>query len=124
MTDQSLPGLEHVRLEDSYFLGIVARGRCLSLRVLLALLPGHPAYTCPLPGDFHCYREGDILLGGFGLIDWKPGRRGNVLIDPDGTIDLGSIHLVGSGSAYVAVTEWFEMRFKASSLTVELDPSL
>jgi len=36
---------DRMHLEDSYFLGMVADGTRLRLRVLFAVLPGHPSYA-------------------------------------------------------------------------------
>ncbi|MFD3838265.1 hypothetical protein ACFWWC_18675 [Streptomyces sp. NPDC058642] len=47
----SFPGFEKVCLEDSYVLDITVQPAVLLLKLDLLLLPGHPQYRAPLPGE-------------------------------------------------------------------------
>lgn len=121
MSRLGLETFEHIHLDDSFFLGLMAVGTGLRLRVLFALEPGHRLYAPPQPGEQHCYREGDVLIAGFRPTQWRPGRRPSILIDPDGTLDLGSISVEIRGEGYWIGTEWFDVAFAAESVTAVVD---
>jgi hypothetical protein len=120
MTAATVPGLESIYLEDSYFLGVVAFENGLRLRALFALTADHPAYTSPTPGEQHCYRNGEIRVEGLRLNDWKPGRP-SLLTDPGGAVDFGRIDVSREGVGYRVDTEWFDMKFEADTVTAVLD---
>jgi hypothetical protein len=117
----ALPPLEQICLEDSYLLGILAKGGELRLRVEFALAGDHPRYTPPLPGEQHCYCEGDIVISGIEISRWQAGRAPNILIGPDASIDLGGIAMTTDGAGYRIETEWFEMSFRADAVDILLD---
>ena len=115
-----LPEFQGAYLEDSYFLGIVAEGCDLRLKLLFALKADHPAYAQPKAGEQHCYREGSILIRRPADIEMQPGRA-TVLKDPDGSLDFGSIELYRQGpSSFRVVTEWFETTLVSEQVTLEL----
>lgn len=116
-----LPGLEHLCLEDSYFLGMVAMGSELSLRGLFALTMDYPKYAPPKPGEQHCYREGSIVISGLKITKWQAGAHPTILIGPDTRLDFGSIAIGADDHGYWAETEWFEMSFRAYAVTTVLD---
>jgi len=112
--------LNGLYLEDSYFLGLVVSGATLRLRGLFALTKGHKAYTPPILGEQHCYREGEIALTGAQVTAWTAGRP-SLLTDPDGSMDLGSISFGEHEGGYQISAEWFDMRCRAESVVVTLD---
>lgn len=120
----SQPVPDTLYLEDSYFLGMLTQGPRLCFRVLFAVLPGHPAYKPPLPGEQHCYREGEIRFDSIETID-LPSRTvqlspNAVTIDLDRTLDLGSIEVFREGQYVRIVTDWFDLRIKAAASEVVL----
>jgi hypothetical protein len=122
MTDQ-LAALDDLYLEGSFLLGMIADGRQLRFCILFALTSDHPAHRPP-PQEQHCYRRGEIVADGVTILAQRPGPRPNILIDPDGTFDFGSIELYGRDANYLFVSEWIELEFLAESVTVELDRSV
>ena len=111
--------LDHLYLEDSYFLGLTVSRNSLRLRALFALTLDHPAYAPPVGGEAHCYREGDIVIEGLQAVAFNKGSP--VLhTDPDGTVDLGSIEVSQQGDLYRVTTECFDLQFRAKALSVTL----
>lgn len=56
----SISGFQHTLLEDSWVLHINADDSTARLELDLVLLPGHPEYTPPIPGEQYCYLGGTI----------------------------------------------------------------
>jgi len=112
-------------LEDSYFLGMLARRSKLCFRVLFAVLPGHPAYAPPLPGEQHCYREGEIRFDSIEMIDLPNGvvqlPPHAITIDLNHTPDFGSIEVFAEEEYFRVVTEWFDLRLKATLPEIVLE---
>ena len=120
MDTKYLPDFQGAYLEDSYFLGMVAEGRDLRLKLLFALTVEHPAYTKPKAGEQHCYREGSILILRPTDIQMQP-RSPTVIEDPDGSLDFGSIELYRQGlNRLRVVTEWFDTALAMEQVTLEL----
>lgn len=111
--------LDHLYLEDSYFLGLIASGNCLRLHAVFALTLDHPRYSAPEAGERHCYREGDIVIEGLETVAFKKGSP-VLLTDPDGTLDLGYIEFSQQGDIYRVTTEWFDLQFRATAVSVTL----
>lgn len=121
METEYLPEFQGAYLEDSYFLGVVAEGCDLRMKMLFALTVDHPAYASPKAGEQHCYREGSILFRRPTVIETQPGSRPTILQDPDGSLDFGSVALHRQGaSRFRVVTEWFETTLATEQVTLEL----
>jgi len=120
MTDQ-LAALDHLYLEDSYLLGMMADGGQLRFRILFALTGDHPSYRPPLPQEQHCYSRGDIIADGVTILSQRSGTRPHIISDPDGTFDFGSVEFRGMDGGYFFASEWLELEFKAVSVRVELE---
>lgn len=120
METEYLPEFQGTYLEDSYFLGLVAEGRDLRLKMLFALTVDHPAYAPPKPGEQHCYREGSILISRPKIVEWQAGRPA-VHSDPDGTFDLGFFELhLHAPSRFRFVTQWFDATVETPQVSVDL----
>jgi hypothetical protein len=120
MNTEYLSEFQGAYLEDSYFLGMVADGCDLRLKLLFALTVDHPAYAHPDAGEQHCYREGSITIRRPCEIEIRP-KTPLVLKDPDGSLDFGSIELYCQGpNKYRVVTEWFETTFSTEQIVVEV----
>jgi hypothetical protein len=121
METEYLPEFQGAYLEDSYFLGMVAEGCDLRLKMLLALAVDHPSYEPPKEGEQHCYREGSIFVQRPTAIDVKPTIKPTILTDPDGLLDLGSLELYQQGPNRLhVVTEWFEATLATDRVSLEL----
>ncbi len=121
MTDR-LTAFDHLYLEDSYLLGMMAEGRQLRFRILFALTGEHPSYRPPLPQEQHCYRRGDVIADGVTILSQRGGALPYISSDPDGTFDFGSVEFRGIDGGYVFASEWLELEFKATSVSVALEP--
>lgn len=120
MDNEYLPEFEGTYLEDSYFLGVVAAGNDLRLKLLFALTIDHADYSTPKQGEQHCYREGSIVIQHPSIIEWHAGKP-TLMRDLDGTLDFGSIALYHSGpKRYRFVTEWFDATVETERVAVEL----
>lgn len=107
-------------LEDSYFLGIMAEGCDLRIKMLLALAAHHPDYAEPLEGEQHCYRSGSILFERPVNIELRA-KRPAILKDPNGTLDFGGFEMHRTNAnQYLVETEWFEARLEAERVKVHL----
>jgi hypothetical protein len=123
MDEVYLPEFAGTYLEDSYFLGLIAEGGNLRLKLLFALTTDHADYAPPKPGEQHCYREGSIVLEQPSIVDWRPGKP-VVTRDPDGTFDFGSIELYRRGpSRFRFVTEWFDATMETDDMSLQLSRS-
>jgi hypothetical protein len=120
MSNSCVSGLEHLYLEDSYFLGITAEGANLRLKVLFALTGDHPRHEAPLPSEQHCYRQGSIIVEGDAIREWI-GKATHLGRDADRQIDFGSIEVFGKNRDVRIETEMFILRLNTGALTVELD---
>ena len=122
MENEYMPEFGGANLEDSYFLGIIAEGGDLRLRVLFALTTDHPDYAPPLPGEAHCYREGSSVRKQPSIVEWLPGKP-NVARDLDGTFDFGSIGLHWlTPSRFQISTEWFDATVEVAHMHLDLSP--
>jgi len=119
MATQSDP-MQGVYLEDSYVLGIAVSGRQLRLSVLFALTDEHPAYTSPIPGEQHCYREGEIRWDQVQIVSSRGRSSFFITADPDGTFDLGSVGYTCSDGVHHVATDWFNVQFTARDMVVAL----
>ena len=77
-------------LEDSWVLDVVARPGTLTVALDVVLLPEHPDYEAPLPGESYCYRRGELGFEGVSRLNWigqglPPAR------DASGEFDYGGV---------------------------------
>ena len=120
MESEYLPEFGGAYLEDSYFLGVVAEGGDLRLKVLFALTTDHPNYAAPATGEAHCYCEGSIALEKPSIIKWLPDKP-NVTRDQDGTLDFGSIELHRlTPNQFRIVTGWFDATVEVTHIRLDL----
>jgi hypothetical protein len=116
-----LAEFEGAYLEDSYLIGIVAEGRNLRLKMLLALTADHAAYAPPVPGEAHCFREGSILIERPKVIEWHPGKP-MLSRDAEDTLDLGSLEIYRRGPTLFRFrTDWFDATVDAPQVSLIVD---
>src|SRR6266511_1230258 len=71
MMDYSqIDGLNLFYFEDSWVLDVVARPGLLTIDLDAVLLPAHPEYVAPSPGEQYCYRRGELRLEGVADLQW------------------------------------------------------
>ena len=106
----SLPGFEHVYLEDSYVLAILASLAYLRFDMDVVLCPGHPAYSAPRDGEQYCYRNGRLEFEGIQSVEWIE-LRIRPSIDASGDVDFGNIDLFTHESGRFELTgDWGSVR--------------
>jgi hypothetical protein len=116
-----LVDFEGAYLEDSYLMGIVAEGKNLRLKMLLALTSDHAAYARPLPGEARCFREGSILIERPKVVEWHPGRP-MLSQDAEDTLDFGSVEISRCGPTLFRFrTEWFDTTVDAPQVSLIVD---
>ena len=67
----ALGGFKGVALEDSYALDIEAHPGTLVLRLDLLLLPGHPAWELPKPGERACFKTATLSFSKVRSLHWE-----------------------------------------------------
>ena len=85
-----IPG---VMWDDTFVLGWRVEQDRLVFDVEISLHAGHPSYLPPRPGEWACYRRGQLIFNGArdvqGLRSMSDVRP---TIDPDGSADYETIH--------------------------------
>ncbi|WP_392957442.1 hypothetical protein [Streptomyces sp. LN245] len=120
----NFPGFESVYLEDSYVLDITVHPAVLSLQLDLLLLPGHPEYGAPSPGDRACFRRATIVFSPVCDLHWTGQSVGRPAIDASGTLDFGSVGcLTRDQDNYELQGDWGTILLRSSSPSLSIDPS-
>jgi hypothetical protein len=120
----NFPGFESVCLEDSYVLDITVHPTVLSLQLDLLLLPGHPQYGAPLPGDRACFRKATIVFSSVRDLHWTGQSVVKPAIDASGTLDFGSVDsLTRHEDNYKLLGDWGTILLKSSTPSLSIDPS-
>jgi hypothetical protein len=82
--------LADVYLEDSWVLEVSPSAHGIAFHLDVVLVPGHPSYEAPRPGEQYCYRTAWLDLASDQVIELElSGRRPTT--DPDGSGDYGNI---------------------------------
>jgi hypothetical protein len=88
----NLSEFDHVMLDDTFVLEWCVSPAEVVFHVLAHLRPEHPQASSPAPGDWACYRPANIVFPNVaecsGLL---PKSEVASTIDPDGSIDYGTI---------------------------------
>lgn len=102
---RDFPGFKFFYLEDSFVLSITVSD-CVLFYVDAVLLRGHPNYTSPKPGEFHCYSKQIITFASVKRKQWLT----ELMIpreDLDGSIDYGNIDsFFERDGVYLLEGEW------------------
>jgi hypothetical protein len=115
-----MPGLEHIYLEDSYVLDIVARSGWVTFVLDLVLTPGHPSYRPPQPSEQHCYRRAELAFEGVRTLLWRHSQLPPAR-DATGETDLGSIDsFVEVDGRYLLEGDWGSMEVQAAGPRIKL----
>ncbi|MFE2297653.1 hypothetical protein ACFXAW_05595 [Streptomyces sp. NPDC059445] len=120
----TFPGFESVHLEDSYVLDITVHPSVLRLQLDLLLLPGHPEYGTPLPGDRACFRRATIVFSPVRDLRWTGQDVGRPAMDASGTLDFGSVDsLTRDQDNYELQGDWGTILLRSSPPSLSIDPS-
>lgn len=99
-----LAGLELVLLEESWVLDVAPSESQIAFRIEAVLLPGHPAFTGPKPGQQYCYRSGWLIVASSEAVSVAlSGSR--PAVDASGTTDLGNIDVFAEISSDLWILE-------------------
>jgi len=122
MDYSQIDGLNLFYFEDSWVLDVVARPGLLTIDLDAVLLPAHPEYVAPSPGEQYCYRRGELRLEGVADLQWigqglPPAR------DATGEFDYGGIDsfTLGDGS-YRISGNFGDIVARAKSVRMQLLP--
>src|SRR5215216_6693912 len=98
-----IDGLRLYYLEDSWVLDVVARPGILVIDLDAVLLPEHPDYEAPLPGESYCYRRGELRFEGVADLHWS-GQGLPPARDASGDFDYGGIDSLTFGDGAYRVS--------------------
>jgi hypothetical protein len=87
---EKLPGLDHVRLEDSFVIDFVEERSRIAFVLQIMLLPGHALYAQPMFGVRACYGHGILEIREVREVRWRA-RVLRAFADKDGRVDYGNI---------------------------------
>ena len=85
-----IAGFEHLYLEDSYVLDLVARPGRFTVTAEIVLTAEHPDYRPPGVDEQYCFRRGHIEFASVRRLTWS-GQGAPPAIDASGTVDYGTI---------------------------------
>lgn len=88
---ETLAGLEHLYLEDSWGLGVYQSATALTFDLEAVITEEHPYWRPPKPGEQYTYRRIALLFPGVRSIQWLS-RGGPPATDASGEQDWGDIH--------------------------------
>ncbi|MQA02185.1 MAG: hypothetical protein GEV07_05475 [Streptosporangiales bacterium] len=112
--------LDGAALGDSWVLDIDVRPGEVVFELDLVLLPGHPAYEPPEPGEEYCYRRASLRFGGLREVTWRLGDS-PPWEDPEDELDYGNIDTLRTdGEVYELDGDWGAMRLVADPPLVDL----
>jgi hypothetical protein len=86
----TIPGFEHVLIEESWLLSVEADDTSARMEVDLVLLPGHPDHTPSKPGEQYCHVGGTISFTSADAVVLDLSGRPPA-VGADGTLHLDNI---------------------------------
>jgi hypothetical protein len=120
----SFPGFENVCLEDSYVLSITVQPAVLLLKLDLLLLPGHPHYRAPLPGERACFQQATVTFSSVRDLHWTGQGVITPAVDASGTVDFGSVDsLTRDDTTYQLLGDWGEINLQSDTPSLSIDPT-
>jgi hypothetical protein len=107
---ETIPGLEHLYLEDSWVLGVFESRASLSFDLEAVLTEQHPQWHPPKPGEPYAYRRVSLTFPTMRTIEWL--HRGRApATDAAGEQDWGNIDsFVVENDVYELEGDWGHMR--------------
>ncbi|WP_432130473.1 hypothetical protein [Streptomyces tendae] len=120
----SLPGFENVSLEDSYVLDIAVHPGVLTISLDLLLLPRHPRYRAPLPGERACFRLATVVFASVRSLYWTGQSVVKAATDASGSVDYGSVDaLIMLEDGYKILGDWGEIIVQSEAPSMSIDPA-
>jgi hypothetical protein len=114
------PGFEHLVLEESYILEIVASPGRLVVRLDAVLTREHSEYTPPPPSERECFRVATIEFFGVSSLWWSEQGRPPA-IDATGGIDYGTVDSFDRrGDTYSVDGDFGRIKVEARAVGVTL----
>lgn len=102
MTPSTEP-LFGVIIEDCYVLGWKLSHSDFRIDLELSLHPGNPHFSKPQKGEWACYKPGHFLLMNCQIIEANSMSDFPINIDPDGSLDYGSLDSAAISGGYIEV---------------------
>ncbi|MYS72000.1 hypothetical protein GTY88_16460 [Streptomyces sp. SID5926] len=120
----SLPEFKNVSLEDSYVLDIAVHPGLLTLKLDLLLLPRHPRYRAPLPGERACFRPATVVFSSVRALHWTGQSVVKAAIDASGSADYGSVDalITLDKDSYKILGDWGEIIVQSEAPSMSIDP--
>ncbi|MFE1292762.1 hypothetical protein [Streptomyces sp. NPDC058751] len=120
----SFPGFENAYLEDSYVLDVAVHPGILTLQLDLLLLPSHPEWRHPLPGERACFRPATIVFPRVRDVRWTGQGVVKPAIGASGTLDFGSVDsLTRDADNYMLLGDWGKILLKSDMPFLSIDGS-
>lgn len=110
-------------VQDTWVDKIRVTAHTLSFDVEFSLLPSHPLYADPLPGEWTCYRRGRLAVEGFGALSWKAGPHPiHAEAGADGRQDFDAFDsILVDGTSLTFYGAWGAIVTDGGSLVVHID---
>jgi hypothetical protein len=107
---ETIPGLEHLYLEDSWVLGVFESTAGLSFDLEVVLTEQHPQWHPARPDEVHAYRRVSLTFPSVRTIEWL--QRGSApATDATGEQDWGHIDwFVVDNDVYELEGDWGHVR--------------
>ena len=111
-----------VMVQDCWVLGWRTENDSLVFDIEASLISGHPLYESPKPGEWSCYKTAQIVFSGVrevsGLL---PIQSVRATVDPDGSVDYGSIDSISQETnGFAIVGEFGNVLVSASAVRLHL----
>ncbi|MFL9659699.1 hypothetical protein ACJ7VE_39105 [Streptomyces sp. PB17] len=121
----SVPRFENVSLQDSYVLDIAVHPGLLTLKLDLLLLPRHPRYRTPLPGERACFRPVTVVFSSVRALHWTGQSVVKAAVDASGSADYGSIDALTAldEDSYKILGDWGEIIVQSEAPSMSIDPT-
>ncbi|MEJ7892352.1 MAG: hypothetical protein WKF94_06900 [Solirubrobacteraceae bacterium] len=116
----TLPGLEHLYLEDSWVLGVHESATSLSFDLDAVLTEQHPRWHPPKPGEQYAYRRVALTFPAVRSLEWLS-RGGPPATDASGERDRGNIDsfVVRDDGVYELDGDWGHVRVASDAPAVD-----
>jgi hypothetical protein len=112
---EEIAGLEDVRLEDSWVLGVYESDASLSFDLETVLTERHPEWEPPKPGEMYCYRRTALIFPNVRGVEWVE-RGTRPATDATGEEDWGHIDtFTAEDGRYELTGDWGRVRFSSET---------
>jgi hypothetical protein len=117
----ALKGLEDIVLEESYVLAITATPSQVVFKVDFVLTTEHPRYQPNRPGEYECFRRGELRFQDIKILYWT-GQGRPPAQDATGELDYGHIETFEwEPACYQFLGDWGYMQVTGGTVQVTID---